>query len=171
MFAQKSRLWTIKKKQLAFKCCWNSFHYATMIFHFFSFIIPFIHLNFFTKLFFSNRENIVRWLWRRTLHSLNSIFYVEFQATTFFLKYNRNYALESHLLSDDSTCEKQLIIIYSFEDLEKKMIWWVVFSLRYIVKFGSRKIFGDNKFLISIVFKKWLNRNNLNTTRWLKSVF
>lgn len=89
----------------------------------------------------------------------------------FFFKYNRNYALESHLLSYDSTCEKQLIIIYSFEDLEKNMIWWVVFSLTYIVKFGSRKIFGDNKFLISIVFKKWSNRNNLNTTRWLKSVF
>lgn len=142
-----------------------------MIFHFF-FHLLFHLFKFFTKLFFSNRENIVRWLWRRTLHSLNSIFYVEFQATTFFFKYNRNYALESHLLSYDSTCEKQLIIIYSFADLEKNMIlWWVVFSLRYIVKFGSRKIFGDNKFLISIVFKKWSNRNNLNTTRWLKSVF
>lgn len=77
---------------------------------------------FFTKLFFSKRENIVRWLWQRTLHSLNSIFYVEFQATTFFFKYNRNYALESHLLSYDSTCEKQLIIIYSFGDFKK--IWY-----------------------------------------------
>lgn len=78
---------------------------------------------------------------------------LNFKQQHFFFKYNRNYALESHLLSYDSTCEKQLIIIYSFEDLEKNMIWWVVFSLRYIVKFGSRKIFGDNKFLISIVFK------------------
>lgn len=171
MFAQKSRLWTIKK-QLAFKCCWNSFHYATMIFHFFFIYYSIYTFKFFTKLFFSNRENIVRWLWRRTLHSLNSIFYICWiSSNNIFFKYNRNYALESHLLSYDSTCEKQLIIIYSFEDLEKKMIWWVVFSLRYIVKFGSRKIFGDNKFLISIVFKKWSNRNNLNTTRWLKSVF
>lgn len=172
MFAQKSRLWTIKK-QLAFKCCWNSFHYATMIFHFFfSFIIPFIHLNFLPN----SSSLIVKILYDgcddgRSIHWIRFFIYVEFQATTFFFKYNRNYALESHLLSYDSTCEKQLIIIYSFEDLEKNMIWWVVFSLRYIVKFGSRKIFGDNKFLISIVFKKWSNRNNLNTTRWLKSVF
>lgn len=170
MFAQKSRLWTIKNNNWLL----NAFEIASTMPLWYSIFFIYYSIytfKFFTKLFFSNRENIVRWLWRRTLHSLNSIFYVEFQATTFFFKYNRNYALESHLLSYDSTCEKQLIIIYSFEDLEKNMIWWVVFSLRYIVKFGSRKIFGDNKFLISIVFKKWSNRNNLNTTRWLKSVF
>lgn len=154
MFAQKSRLWTIKKKQLAFKCCWNSFHYATMIFHFFSFIIPFIHLNFLPN----SSSLIVKILYDgcddgRSIHWIR-FFMLNFKQQHFFFKYNRNYALESHLLSYDSTCEKQLIIIYSFEDLEKKMIWWVVFSLRYIVKFGSRKIFGDNKFLISIVFKK-----------------
>lgn len=33
-----------------------------------------------------------------------------------------NYKIESHLLSYDSTCEKQLIIIYSFGDLKK--IWY-----------------------------------------------
>lgn len=170
MFAQKSTSLNYKKNNWHI----NAVEIASTMPLWYSifFIYYFIYtFKFFTKLFYSNRENIVRWLWRRTLHSLNSIFYVEFQATTFFFKYKRNYALESHLLSYDSTREKQLIIIYSFEDLEKNMIWWVVFSLRYIVKFGSRKIFGDNKFLISIVFKKWSNRNNLNTTRWLKSVF
>lgn len=138
---------------------------------FFSFIIPFIHLNFLPN----SSSLIVKILYDgcddgRSIHWIR-FFMLNFKQQHFFFKYNRNYALESHLLSYDSTCEKQLIIIYSFEDLEKNMIWWVVFSLRYIVKFGSRKIFGDNKFLISIVFKKWSNRNNLNTTRWLKSVF
>lgn len=51
------------------------------------------------------------------------LYMLNFKQQHFFFKYNRNYALESHLLSDDSTCEKQLIIIYSFEDLEKNMIW------------------------------------------------
>lgn len=166
MFAQKSTSLNFKKNNWHI----NAVEIASTMplrYSIFFFIYYSIYtFKFFTKLFFSKLENIVRWLW----HWIR-FFMLNFKQQHFFFKYNRNYALESHLLSYDSTCEKQLIIIYSFEDLEKNMIWWVVFSLRYIVKFGSRKIFGDNKFLISIVFKKWSNRNNLNITRWLKSVF
>lgn len=174
MFAQKSTSLNYKKNNWHI----NAVEIASTMplrYSIFFFIYYSIYtFKFFTKLFFSKRENIVRWLWQRTLHSLNSIFYVEFQATTFFFKYNRNYKIESHLLSYDSTCEKTINNNIQLWRFKKNMIWWVVFSLRYIrsiVEFGSRKIFGDNKFLISIVFKKWSNRNNLNTTRWLKSVF
>lgn len=117
MFAQKSTSLNYKKNNWHI----NAVEIASTMPLRYSIFFPIYYsiytFKFVTKLFFSKRENIVHWLW----HWIR-FFMLNFKQQHFF-KYNyRNYKIESHLLSYDSTCEKQLIIIYSFGDLKK--IWY-----------------------------------------------
>lgn len=117
MFAQKSTSLNYKKNNWHI----NAVEIASTMplrysIFFFPFIIPFIHLNFLPN---SSSLNV------KILYDGCDIefdFLCWISSNNIFFKYNRNYKIESHLLSYDSTCEKQLIIIYSFGDFKK--IWY-----------------------------------------------